>query len=289
MSHTLHTPVLLAETLTYLKVHSGGIYLDGTIGGGGHTQAVLAASAPAGRVVGLDRDPAVLDGVAERLATYGQRLMLRHANYEDVAEIMAELRLTALDGIILDLGLSADQLADPTRGFSFQAIGSLDLRFDPNSGESAVEWLARISVRELTHILGEYGQLRAPHRLSERIMAFRQNHAIRTTADLVTASGLVNPRRRAQLFQALRIAVNDELGTINRALPKLWQVLAPGGRLVVISFHSLEDRLIKTTFRQWALAGEGTILTKKPVIASAAERAKNPRARSAKLRAIQKR
>lgn len=285
---TTHTPVLLAETLEYLNVRPGGTYLDATVGGGGHTEAILLVSAPDGIVVGLDRDPEAVIRVRARLGEANERLRLRHESYAYADVVARELSIPSFDGILLDLGLSSDQLQDQERGFSFQTEGRLDLRFDPTKGQTAADLVNSVSETTLSQILARYGELHAPRRLAHRIVTFRRSFPIRTTTDLVAASGLKDPRRRAQLFQALRIAVNDELETLARSLPRLWNLLAPGGRLVVISFHSLEDRIVKQFFQDCATAQVGIILTKKPVRATEAERNANPRSRSAKLRAIER-
>lgn len=288
MTKTHHTPVLLAEVIQYLKPRPGGVYLDGTLGGAGHSEAILRASAPDGRVVGLDRDPAAIVRSAEQLQGFGARAVLRQSSYTDAAPIAHQLGIQRFDGILLDLGLSSDQLADPARGFSFQVNGPLDLRFNPSQGLPAAALLSRWTADELARILGAYGELRAPRRLAEQILAVHRDHLIMTTDDLVTAAGLKHPRRLSQLFQAFRIATNDELGELERALPKLWDLLAAGGRLVALSFHSLEDRIVKRHFRAWQATGEGEMLTKRPDVATPAERAANPRSRSAKLRAIER-
>lgn len=289
MQLTKHTPILLAETLTYLNPTPNGIYLDGTLGGAGHARAILAASAPTGRLVGLDRDSAVIQRAEAMLKTEAARVILRQASYHQAPTIARESGIDGFDGILLDLGLSSDQLADPERGFSFQQSAPLDLRFDSTFGESAAEFLAHCSERELTEILHEYGELRAPHRLAAQILNYHKDvHPIETTYDLVAASGLKHPRRLAQLFQAVRIAVNEELEILDRALPLLWELLLPGGRMVILTFHSLEDRKVKNFFRNMAGKRAATILTKKPLTPAVEELESNPRSRSAKLRAAEK-
>lgn len=288
MTQTQHTPVLLAETLLYLNPLLDGWYLDGTLGGGGHADAVLRASAPSGVVVGFDRDEQALERTVRRLAGYGDRFHACHASFAEAMAIWHERGYPQPNGMLLDLGLSSDQLGDTERGFSFQVDAPLDLRFDVSSGASAAELLRRISEQELTEILGTYGELRAPRQLARQILAYRLHHPILRTNDLIEASGLKHPRRLAQLFQAMRIATNDELTIVQRALPELWAGLAPGGRLVVLTFHSLEDRIVKHFMKNLAVAGAAQLLTKKPVVAGPEELLHNPRARSAKLRAIEK-
>ncbi|MBI4175108.1 16S rRNA (cytosine(1402)-N(4))-methyltransferase RsmH [Candidatus Berkelbacteria bacterium] len=284
-----HIPVLLAETLTYLNPQPHGRYVDGTLGGGGHTKAILDASSPTGQLLAVDRDPGAVDRFATEIAnTYGPRFNLRVGSYEDLPDELQSLGWSGVDGILLDLGLSSIQLAETARGFSFQGDGILDLRFDPTRGEPAYQLLDRWSVEELGHILGIYGELRSPWHLAKQILIAHRAQSILTTQQFLAASRLQHPRKRAQLFQALRIVVNDELGTLERALPKLWEQLLPGGRFVILTFQSLEDRIIKQQFRAWAVTKTGTLLTKKSITPQVAELAGNPRARSAKLRAIEK-
>ena len=288
MTDTKHTPVLLAETLMYLNPYADGWYLDGTLGGGGHAEAVLRTSAPTGVVVGFDRDPQALARATARLASYGDRFHSYHASFSDAAALWRAQGYPSPDGILLDLGLSSDQLGDARRGFSFQIDAPLDLRFDPSGGMSAAELLARVTEVELTEILATYGELRAPRQLARQILANQQRQPILRTGDLVAASGLKHPRRLAQLFQAIRIATNEELEIVGRALPDLWELLAPGGRLVVLTFHSLEDRITKHFMKKLAMAGVAQLLTKKPLAGTTEEVTANPRARSAKLRVIEK-
>lgn len=282
-----HIPVLLTETLMYLNPQSSGRYVDGTAGGGGHLRRILEAVKPKGQVLGLDRDAQVISRLQTELPPT-ERLVYHHASYRELPAVLADLGWENINGVLLDLGLSSIQLSAADRGFSFQEKGPLDLRFDQMNGESAAEWLAHISSSNLTEVLGRYGELARPRALAEKILAFGQSHPIETTKDLVEASGLVHPRRLAQLFQAMRIAVNDELRQLEEGLPAIWNCLAPGGRLVVMSFHSGEDRIVKHQFQAWAKASQGTVLTKRPVMAGDDERRTNPRARSSKLRAIEK-
>lgn len=288
MTETQHTPVLLAETLTYLKPRSGGWYLDGTLGGGGHAEAILAASDPDGRLIGFDRDPLAIERSTKRLVKYDDRFQGFHASFSDAASIWQQHNFQAPDGAFLDLGLSSDQLADSERGFSFQFDAPLDLRFDTTEGDSASDILANIDLAELTEILGDYGDLRQPRQLAKRILEYREDNSILRTGDLIAASGLKHPRRLAQLFQAMRIAANNELKIVEQALPEIWQLMAPGGRLVILTFHSLEDRIAKHFMKKLAKDGKGTALTKKPLLPGIEELTINSRSRSAKLRAIEK-
>lgn len=289
-----HTPVLLAEVVAALAPRPGGRYLDATVGGGGHALAVLQAAQPGGMLLGIDADPAALAATAERLADagLGQQAVLRHGSFADLAALAAEAGFTAVDGILFDLGVSSYQLDTPERGFSFAADGPLDMRLDPTQGPTAADLVNRLSERELAGIIFQYGEEHAARRIARAIVERRRSQPFQSTADLAAVvaravggrHGRIHPATRA--FQALRIAVNHELDRLAAALPQAVALLALGGTLAVISFHSLEDRIVKQFLRAEA-AGEAprlAIITKKPVVASAAEVAANPRARSAKLR-----
>lgn len=288
MVDSTHVPVLLNEAMAYLNPQSGKRYVDGTVGAAGHTQAILAASTPDGLVLGLDRDPRVITTLGPLVARFGRRLRLVNASYDELSDVLQEVGWTTVDGILLDLGFSSTQLDDPDRGFGFRHDGPLDLRFDQSHGQSAADYLRHASEKLLADALYRYGELYNSRGLARKLREVGHRRPIETTADLRRASGLTQPRHLAQLFQALRIAVNDELGILGRGLASAWRCLAPDGRLVVISFHSLEDRIVKQGFRSFAESAEGTVLTKKPIAATADEQKSNPRARSAKLRAIEK-
>jgi 16S rRNA (cytosine1402-N4)-methyltransferase len=281
---------LLDEVIEWLAPAPGKIFVDGTLGGGGHTEALAKAVQPDGQVIATDLDPDALARCEVRLA--GLPVKIAAANYAEVPDVLAELNIPAVDGILLDLGLSSDQLADPERGFSFQADGPLDLRFDPERGESAADLLSHIGEQRLADVIFQYGEERHSRRIAKKIVETRRTTSIRTAgqlADLVRSCvprtpGLkIDPATRT--FQALRIAVNEELSSLEMALAKFPNLLKPGGRLAIISFHSLEDRLVKHAFRSDPRLN---ILTKKPVIASAQEEAENPRSRSAKLRVAER-
>jgi 16S rRNA (cytosine1402-N4)-methyltransferase len=249
------------------------------------------AVGPHGRVVGLDRDPAALASSAERLA--GLPVNLVHANYADLPEILAERDIAGVDGIVLDLGLSSDQLADVDRGFSFHSAGALDLRFDPTRGEPAWKLIERLGDEHLADLIFQHGEERFSRRIARRIVERRQIAPIRTASELADVVRSAVPRGRheridpaTRTFQALRIAVNEELKWLSVALRRLPDCLNPQGRIVVLSFHSLEDRLVKEAFRDDARL---SVLTRRPVRAEEAETASNPRARSAKLRAAERR
>ncbi|WP_322487215.1 16S rRNA (cytosine(1402)-N(4))-methyltransferase RsmH [Chloroflexus sp.] len=289
-----HTPVLLAEVIAALAPRPGGCYLDATVGGGGHALAVLQAAQPGGVLLGIDADPAALAATAGRLAEVGlgQQAVLRHGSFADLATLAAEAGFTAVDGILFDLGVSSYQLDTPERGFSFAADGPLDMRLDPTQGPTAADLVNRLSERELADIIFQYGEEHAARRIARAIVERRRSQPFHATADLAAVvaravggrHGRIHPATRT--FQALRIAVNHELDRLVAALPQAVALLSPGGRLAVISFHSLEDRIVKQFLRAEA-AGEAprlAIITKKPVVVSDAEVAANPRARSAKLR-----
>jgi 16S rRNA (cytosine1402-N4)-methyltransferase len=302
----MHTPVLYDEVMSALRPHPGGRYLDATAGGGGHTEGLLVASEPDGRVLATDADAAAVTRVADRLSRFGARVTVRQAWLDDAPALARELGFVPLDGALLDLGLSSNQLDDPQRGFSFMRDGPLDMRFDPSRGQSAMELINQSDVESLVRVLREYGEVERARQVAEAIWAARP---VRTTGQLVEAVGtVVRSRGRihpaTQVFQALRIAVNDELRRLSEALPAFIELLAPGGRLAVITFHSLEDRIVKRAFRdaaqEWdeqpgfgVTMPEGArerarLVYKKPVEPSEAEVRANPRARSAKLRVVEK-
>lgn len=290
MASPAHLPVLLAEVLELLQPHSGGRYVDCTLGAGGHAEAVLQASSPDGVLLGIDADPEALRLAAARLSQFGPRARLVHGNYRDLGALMAQAGFGAVDGILLDLGVSSMQLDQPARGFSFQQEGPLDMRLDPGQGAPAAELVNTLPERELADLIFRYGEERLSRRIARAIVARRTRQRFETTTDLarvVAAStpgrGRIHPATRT--FQALRIAVNDELQGLTAALPAAAAALAPGGRLAVIAFHSMEDRIVKQFVRQ---EGQLHAVTKKPVAPSAAEAAANPRSRSAKLRVAEK-
>ena len=287
-----HVPVMVDEVLAGLAPRPGQTFVDGTLGGGGHTRAIAEQVGSGGLVVALDRDPAAVEAAAASLAGLPVRVV--QANYRNLREVLAEQGLPAVNGILLDLGLSSDQLQDRSRGFSFDADGPLDLRFDPDEGEPAWQLVNRLREAQLADLIYEFGEERHSRRIARRIVEQRQKQRIETAgqlADIVrravprTAdSRRINPATRT--FQALRIAVNDELGALDTALREAPECLVAGGRLAVISFHSLEDRRVKEAFR-----GDPRYepLTKKPLRPTEREMAANPRARSAKLRVAARR
>jgi 16S rRNA (cytosine1402-N4)-methyltransferase len=284
-----HEPVLLAETMELLRVRAGGLYVDGTLGLAGHAGEILRRSAPDGRLVAFDRDAETMERARETLAPFGARARLVHGDWREARETIGALRP---DGILLDLGVSSVQLDSAERGFSFQQDGPLDMRMDRSQGPTAADVVNRTPEGELADLIYAYGEERASRRIARAIVRARARRHFSTTGELagVVRSAAGRARRpgldpATLTFQALRIHVNRELDGLGAALAALAETLAPGGRLVVIAFHSLEDREVKQAFR--AAAGRGfTLLTKKPVGASADEVRRNPRARSARLRAL---
>lgn len=297
MDEALHRSVLPDDVVDLLAVRPGGLYVDGTLGWGGHARAVLEAG---GRLLGTDRDP---DALAAARARLGPDAELHHACFSELPRLLGDRRA---DGILLDLGVSSPQLDRPERGFSFRLVGPLDMRMDPTSGEPASAWIARASAEELADVFFRYGEERQSRRVARAIVQHRTERpeepllTTRQLAELVAsvlpADGRIHPATR--VFQAIRIFVNDELGELERALAALPGCLAPGGRLLVISFHSLEDRAVKLRFRH--LAGEDSPrdLYGNPLVpadfrlverrARKGDGADNPRARSARLRAIER-
>jgi 16S rRNA (cytosine1402-N4)-methyltransferase len=289
-SDARHVSVLPAEVLHYLEPRPGQTIVDATVGGGGHALLLAQRIVPGGLLIGLDQDPQMLAYAERRLQ--GLPILLRHRNFEDLPVVLRDLGMPAVDAVLADLGFASDQLADTARGLSFQEDGPLDMRLDPTGGEPASVLLKRLGERELANIFWQYGEERYSRRVARRIVETRKNEPIATTAQLADLVRSCVPRPRGhrhvidpatRVFQALRIAVNDELGALERLLAALPDCLRPGGRVAIISFHSLEDRLVKQAFRK---SPELFIeLTRKPVQATEEEIRNNPRARSAKLRA----
>lgn len=292
MNDIVHVPVLLDEVVHWLRPKQNGKFIDGTVGQGGHAEAILERTLPDGHLLAIDRDPMNLAVAKKRLARFGKRVDFLHASYSETASKAYDLGFDQVDGILLDLGFSSAHIEDPTRGFSFQSEGPLDMRYDPTKGVTAEEIVATWSEGELAKIFRVYGEEEHAREIAEVIVSHRQQESIKTTlqlaelvASVIKRHGKTHPATR--VFQALRIAVNDELGQLERALPSLVSLLKPGGRLAVISFHSLEDRVVKHFF-----ASENGktlhVLTKHVVVPSDEERRRNPRARSAKLRVAEK-
>lgn len=289
-SGPLHVSVLPAEVVQYLNPAPGQVFVDATVGAGGHTRLLAERVGPTGQVIGLDQDAAMLTLARPRLE--GLPATLVHANFDQMRAVLDDLGVEWVDGVLADLGFCSDQLEAPERGLSFQQGGPLDMRLDPNEGEPASSLLRRLSERELADLIYQYGEERFSRRIARKIVETRRQAPLETTDQLAELVRRCVPRGRrpgfdpaTRTFQALRIAVNDELGALERLLAQLPDCLKPGGRAVLISFHSLEDRRVKQAFRgdpRWE------VLTKKPVEATEEEVRNNPRARSAKLRSARK-
>lgn len=305
-----HEPVLLEEVVAALKPRAGGVYLDGTVGGGGHAAALLARAGQDALLIGIDRDPAALAAAGRRLATLPGRTILVRGNFRDLKAILAEHGIAAVDGVLLDLGVSSHQVDQAERGFSYIHDGPLDMRMDPSAPQSAADLVNNLSADQLSRLFSEYGEERYARRIAAAIVATRQSCPITRTSQLaalvsraVPAAARSDGHPAKRVFQALRIAVNDELAVIAPAIRDAADVLAPGGRIAIIAFHSLEDRIVKETLRELArgcicpprqpicTCGRQpavALITRKPITASAEELARNPRAHSAKLRIAEK-
>jgi 16S rRNA (cytosine1402-N4)-methyltransferase len=308
-----HQPVLLDECLDWLALRPAAVVVDGTLGGGGHSEAILERTAPSGRVIGLDVDPEALAAARERLSRFGERAVLVHASFRELARVLVELEIEAVDGVLLDLGVSSPQLDHPERGFRFgsdtAADVALDMRMDPTRGATAAEHLRRATQEELADWFHYYGDVRGARRLARRIIETRDQHPIETAADLlevIRAAGVGRGRKHdpaTLVFQALRIAVNDELGALREGLEAAIRCLRPGGRVVVLAYHSAEDRIVKRAFRDAAkgcvcpprqpvcTCGQKPrlrVLTRRPERPGEDEIERNPRARSACLRAAER-
>jgi 16S rRNA (cytosine1402-N4)-methyltransferase len=287
---SIHTSVLPAEVMSFLAVRPGMRVIDGTLGGGGHTRLLAEAVGPEGLVIAIDRDPAAIERGAHELA--GLPVRFAQANYRDLPEVLDALAIDRVDRVLLDVGLSSDQLADDARGFSFDSEGPLDLRFDPTEGEPAWRLVNRMRPETLADLIHEFGEERFSRRIARRIATARAKEPIRSAREFARIVTSAIPRQyppprihpATRTFQALRIAVNEELKSLRIALERIPTRLAPGGRVAVISFHSLEDRLAKEAFRNRQVWEP---LTRGPVEAGDAELARNPRSRSAKLRVAQ--
>ena len=306
----IHASVLLDEVVSGLAVRPGGVYLDATCGLGGHTKALLEASAPDGRVLAVDRDPSAIEIASGLLAPYGDRVTIVEGDFSDLRVYAEASDHFPADGLVADLGVSSLQLDDPRRGFSFKKSGPLDMRMGPKVGSTAAELLEVFDWRSLMEVLKDFGEVQRPRQVAEAIIAARDAGRLRTTADLAAAVQVaiggrkttpIHPATRA--FQAIRIAVNRELEELAGLLEAAPDLVVPGGRIAIISFHSLEDRLAKRAFEDppplpqphrlpvepKRVKGPWEAVTKKPVVPSAREVAANPRSRSAKLRVARRR
>ncbi|MBI4115901.1 MAG: 16S rRNA (cytosine(1402)-N(4))-methyltransferase RsmH [Candidatus Omnitrophica bacterium] len=290
-----HEPVLLEEVLSLLDIKPGQVIVDATLGSGGHAREILKHLGPQGRLIGIDQDPEALKRTQENLRDFPQIEFIA-GNFSKLDQVLITLNIHGIHAVILDVGLSTEQLEEARRGFSFLKEGPLDMRMDPGSGLTARDLVNDLSQKELEKLFRTYGEERWAKRIAGTICTHRGSKPIETTADLVQLIKKAVPRPfhfgarhpATRVFQALRIRVNQELESLQGALPKAFEALFPGGRLVVISFHSLEDRIVKEAFRAWAREGKAQLLTRKPIRPSEAETQRNPRSRSARLRAIEK-
>ncbi len=307
---TIHSSVLLNEVIHYLQPKDGGRYLDCTCGLGGHTEGLLNVCGPTGRMLGIDRDPRAIELAQGRLAPFGDRVEIVEGNFSDVSDYCGATDFTPVDGVIADLGVSSLQLDDAARGFSFMREGPLDMRMGPKVGATAAEMLEEFDSRSLMKILRDFGEVNRPRQVAEAIIAARDEDRLHTTADLASVIEKaiggrrptpIHPATRA--FQAIRIAVNRELEELEKLLDVLATVVRPGGRVAIISFHSLEDRIVKYAFADpppepqpfnlpvepVQVRGPWQALSKRPFVPTQAEIDRNPRARSAKLRVAERR
>ncbi len=305
-----HTTVLLGQAVDLLAPRPGGVYVDGTLGGGGHAEEVLRRCGPDGLLIGFDQDGAAMERAGQRLAAFGSRAVLRRANFRQAAEVLVELGFPAVDGFLLDLGLSWFHVGSAERGFSFRVDGPLDMRMDSRTAVTAADLVNTLSRQELVRILSEYGEEKKANAIAKAVERARGRGPITSTvqlAEIVSSVFPPFPPRRTHpatlTFQALRIAVNDELGALREGLESMIAMLRPGGRIAVISFHSLEDRIVKQLFAEHAKAcvcpprmpvcrcgkrADLKVLTKRPITAEEQEVSENPAARSAKLRVAEK-
>lgn len=304
----MHVTVLADEAIEWLRIHPEGVYVDGTTGLGGHTLRIAEKLGDGGRVYGLDRDLRAVEKAQERVRQYPQATIL-HRNYDRLGEVLQEVEHPLVDGILIDAGLSSMQLDDPARGFTFQEEGPLDMRMDRSSGVSAEDWLAQVDEVELAKVLKQYGDIRKAKTMAAAICRWRKTSGLTTTADLVAAVKAALPfvqgvpEETRTVFQAVRIAVNDELRSLADFMAQAIEGLKPGGRLVCISFHSGEDRIMKHCMKEAGRAerllhpdgrlkelvpARVKVLTPKPMGPSAKEIKENPRATSAKLRAVER-
>ncbi len=294
-----HLPVLVEEVLQSLDCRRDRIYVDGTVGSGGHSRRILEKSSPTGRLIGLDWDEEAIERARKNLHSFEERVTLSRENFKNLPSVLKTLSIPAVDGIVLDLGVSTEQLESRERGFSFRWEAPLDMRMSQETETTAQDLVGDLSPSDLEALLREYGDERWARKIARNIVRRRQTAPIRTTGELVKAveQSIRGPRGRihpaTRTFQALRIGVNQELHNLKAFLDAAPDLIPSKGRLCIISYHSLEDRLVKNFFRQWTRGGRGeekpfALLTPKPVSPGAEEVFRNPRARSAKLRAVQK-
>jgi 16S rRNA (cytosine1402-N4)-methyltransferase len=293
-----HAPVMLKEAIEFLAPQEGGTYVDCTLGSGGHAREILSLIGPTGRLIGFDKDEAALNRSKEVLAPYLEQVVFIHSDFRQMVEVLHELQIGEVDGILFDLGVSSNQFLEPERGFSYNYDTFLDMRMDQSSATTAADLVNTLSEKELADIIFRYGEERWARRIASFIVDWRKKSSVTTTGQLVEIIKAAIPARARRTgphparrtFMALRIAVNDELTGAEAGLRAGISLLKQGGRIVAISFHSLEDRIVKNVFREYGhhSRNEIRILTKKPIIPEAAEVKANSRSRSAKLRAAEK-
>ncbi len=293
--HPTHRPVLAKQTVEILQPKPGQTFIDATVGYGGHARLLLSAIGSKGTLIGIDQDRAALEAATDRLKPFGDAFVPVHDNFTHIDKILHDRQVESVDGILLDLGVSSPQLGDPARGFGFTHDGPLDMRMDTGSdGPTAEQLVNELPERELADLIFQYGEDRLSRRIARTLVRARETGRIETTQQLANLIKRAYPKKRFRIhpatrtFQALRIGVNDELEILRGALDRAMDLLAPGGRMAVISFHSLEDRIVKHRFRAADQAGRFRVLTKKPVTADTEAVQDNPRARSAKLRGIER-
>ena len=284
-----HVPVMSTETIKYLNPKSDGIYIDGTIGAGGHANQILSILSPKGKLIGIDRDEEALKICEKRFSSFKNLVSLHHTSYDNIKKILDELGIQKVDGMLLDLGLSSLQLNSESRGFSFKKNGRIDMRFDKNQDTTAADLIKSLSENELADIIFQFGEERRSRRISK---AIKQSPKLLTTNDIKEAIRKSTPphhrnKTLARVFQAIRIAVNDEIDKLIQFLKVFINYLNIGGRLVIISYHSLEDRLVKKTFRSLKEEKKVILLTKKPLTPQKSEINENNKSRSAKFRALE--
>lgn len=296
MEEKFHTPVMLGEILGYLDLSPGKVIVDATLGTGGHAEAILERITPGGRLIGIDRDQVSLEVAKARLHSHAQNCEFVYGNFADLDLILSKLNIRKVGGILFDLGISSFQLEEPERGFSFQSEGPLDMRLDRNTYISAYDLVNNLNEEEISHLLWSFGQERWHNRIARFLVKEREKHPISTTSELTQVVVRAIPSRyrhyrihpATRTFQALRIAVNRELETLEAAIGKAILALQEKGRICIVSFHSLEDRIAKLSFRRAAQEGLIKIITPKPLTPGEAEVRANPSSRSSKLRAAER-
>lgn len=307
-----HTSVLLNESMELLRIRPKGIYADGTVGGGGHSSEILRRLSEEGRLIGIDQDEAAIEAAKLRLSEYGGRATLLRGNYREMPALLREIGITKVDGILLDLGVSSYQLDDARRGFTYRVDAPLDMRMDQRSSLTAREVVNGYSKQDLYRVIRDYGEERFAENIAKHIVREREKHSIETTGELLQVIKAAIPARvregkghpAKRTFQAIRIEVNGELDVLRETLPSLIELLEDGGRICVITFHSLEDRIVKDCFRTaenpctcppdfpvcvCGKVSRGSVITRKPIVPSEREKEENPRSKSAKLRVFERR